>query len=246
MIFSKIEFNDEEPLYLQIENYIKSMITSNLLVSDGKLPATRELSKLLGVSRNSVITAYENLEEEGILYTVKGKGTFVSEVKSINEGGWKVIWNDKVNNYGKLANELDIVKNEIPWEKNLISFKSISPDGKLFDMDEFKKAFLNRISIEGHKILNYGYAKGYKPLMEYLFNYMKTKGVDIKGKDIIITNGFTEGLEMIFTAYTNTGDKIICENPTHNTAIKIMKVHGLDVVGVSMTEDGIDVDELGT
>lgn len=244
MIFSKIEFNDEEPLYLQIENYIKSMITSNLLVSDGKLPATRELSKLLGVSRNSVITAYENLEEEGILYTVKGKGTFVSEVKSINEGGWKVIWNDKVNNYGKLANELDIVKNEIPWEKNLISFKSISPDGKLFDMDEFKKAFLNRISIEGHKILNYGYAKGYKPLMEYLFNYMKTKGVDIKGKDIIITNGFTEGLEMIFTAYTNTGDKIICENPTHNTAIKIMKVHGLDVVGVSMTEDGIDVDEL--
>ena len=86
---------------------------SNLLVSDGKLPATRELSKLLGVSRNSVITAYENLEEEGILYTVKGKGTFVSEVKSINEGGWKVIWNDKVNNYGKLANELDIVKNEI-------------------------------------------------------------------------------------------------------------------------------------
>ena len=71
-------------------------------------------------------------------------------------------------------------------------------------MDEFKKAFLNRISIEGHKILNYGYAKGYKPLMEYLFNYMKTKGVDIKGKDIIITNGFTEGLEMI-----QKGDDIV-------------------------------------
>ena len=43
MIFSKIDFNDEEPLYLQIENYIKSMIDSNLLVSNGKLPATREL-----------------------------------------------------------------------------------------------------------------------------------------------------------------------------------------------------------
>ena len=122
MRFSKIEFNDEEPLYLQIENYIKSMITSNLLVSDGKLPATRELSKLLGVSRNSVITAYENLEEEGILYTVKGKGTFVSEVKSINEGGWKVIWNDKVNNYGKLANELDIVFMDIELENKSIGF----------------------------------------------------------------------------------------------------------------------------
>ena len=228
MIFSKIEFNDEEPLYLQIENYIKSMIDSNLLVSNGKLPATRELSKLLGVSRNSVITAYENLEEKGVLYTVKGRGTFVSEVKSINEDGWKVSWSKKVNDYGNLAEKLDIVKSEIPWEKNLISFKSISPDGELFDMEEFKKAFLNRISIEGHKILNYGYAKGYKPLIEYLLKYMNTKGVDTKGKDIIITNGFTEGLEMLLTAYTNKGDKIICENPTHNTAIKIMKVHGLD------------------
>ena len=244
MIFSKIDFNDEEPLYLQIENYIKSMIDSNLLVSNGKLPATRELSKLLGVSRNSVITAYENLEEKGVLYTVKGRGTFVAEVKSINEDGWKISWSEKANDYGKLAEKLDIVKSEIPWEKNLISFKSISPDGELFDMEEFKKAFLNRISIEGHKILNYGYAKGYKPLIEYLLKYMNTKGVDTEGKDIIITNGFTEGLEMLLTSYTNKGDKIICENPTHNTAIKIMKVHGLEVVGVSMTEEGIDTNEL--
>ena len=244
MIFSKIDFNDEEPLYLQIENYIKSMIDSNLLVSNGKLPATRELSKLLGVSRNSVITAYENLEEKGVLYTVKGRGTFVSEVKSINEDGWKVSWSEKANNYGKLAEKLDIVKSEIPWEKNLISFKSISPDGELFDIEEVKKSFLNRISVEGHKILNYGYAKGYKPLIEYLLKYMNTKGVDTKGKDIIITNGFTEGLEMLLTAYTNKGDKIICENPTHNTAIKIMRVHELDVVGVSMNEEGIDTKEL--
>ena len=71
--------------------------------------------------------------------------------------------------YTELAEKLDIVKREIPWEKNWISFKSISPDGELFDMEEFKKSFLNIISIEGHKILNYGYAKGYKPLIEYLF-----------------------------------------------------------------------------
>lgn len=244
MIFSNIDFNDNEPIYMQIENYIKSMINNNMVVSNGKLPATRELSKMLGVSRNSIITAYEKLEDEGVVYTVKGKGTFISPNRSGDVNGWKVQWDNKVNNYGKIANNLDIVKNEIPWEKNLISFKSISPDGELFDMEEIKKAFLNRISIEGHKILNYGYAKGYKPLMEYLLNYMESKGINTKGKDIIITNGFTEGLEMLLTAYTNEGDKIICENPTHNTAIKIMKVHGLEVVGVNMKEDGIDTVEL--
>ena len=176
MIFSSFVFNKEEPIYLQIENYIKNMIKDGMVVNNGKLPATRELGKLLNVSRNSVITAYENLECEGVVYTIKGKGTFISIKKSINEDGWKVKWEERTNSYGKLAEKLDIVKHEIPWEKNLISFKSISPDGNLFDMDEFKKAFLNRISIEGHKILNYGYAKGYKPLMEYLLEYMNRKG----------------------------------------------------------------------
>lgn len=244
MIFSSLVFNDKEPIYLQIENYIKSMIQSDMVVPKGKLPATRELAKLLGVSRNSIITAYENLEIEGIVYTEKGKGTFIAEKKYVEKDGWKVQWDKKVNYYGRLSEELDIVKHEIPWERNFISFKSISPDGTLFDMDEFKKSFLNRISVEGHKILNYGYAKGYKLLIDYLLQYMSSKGVENDNKDIIITNGFTEGLEMLLTAYTNPGDAIICENPTHNTSIKIMKVLGLDIVGVDMKEDGIDIDIL--
>ncbi|WP_423200072.1 PLP-dependent aminotransferase family protein [Clostridium cellulovorans] len=245
-MFSSIEFNDKEPIYLQIENYIKIMIKNGMLVTDGKLPATRELSTILEVSRNSVITAYENLEVEGILYTVKGKGTFVAKNKILKGEQWKVSWGERTNNYGRLSEELDIVKHEIPWSKNLISFKSISPDGELFDMEEFKKAFLNSISIEGHKILNYGYAKGYKPLMDYLKAYMRKKGIETEDKEIIITNGFTEALEILLTAYTKPGDKILCENPTHNTAIKIMRVHDLDIIGVTMKEDGIDLSELET
>ena len=246
MIFSKIDFNDEEPLYVQIENYIKNMIASNLLVSNGKLPATRELSKLLGVSRNSVITAYENLEEEGILYTVKGRGTFVSQVKSVNEDGWKVAWSQRANDYGKLAEKLDIVKSEIPWEKNLISFKSISPDGELFDMEEFKKAFLNRISIEGHKILNYGYAKGYKPLIEYFLKYMEAKGVDTTSKDIIITNGFTEALNIIISSLTNPGDYILCENPTHNVSLKIFKSFNLNILPMDLNKNSLDFESINS
>jgi len=220
------------------------MIQSGMLVGNGKLPSTRELSLCLGISRNSVLTAYENLEDKEIIYTIKGKGTFISPGESLNMDEWKVSWDERTNIYGRLADELDIVKHEIPWKKNLISFKSISPDGELFDMEEFKKAFLNRISLEGHKLLNYGYAKGYKPLMDYLLKYMSTKGIKTDNKDIIITNGFTEGLEMLLTAYTNPGDKIICENPTHNTAIKIMRVHGLNIIGVSIKQDGIDINEL--
>ena len=84
--------------------------------------------------------------------------------------------------------------------------------------------------------------KGYKPLIDYLLGYMSRKGVSTENKDIIITNGFTEGIEMILSAFANPGDKIICENPTHNTSIKIMKVLGLRYSRSKDESDGIDTE----
>lgn len=244
MIFSNFKFSDDEPIYIQIKNQIKDMILKGMLAKGSKLPSTREVSKVLNVSRNSIVSAYEELEAEGILYSVKGKGTFVNDNDISNSSKWNVDWDNISNDYARLSEKLDIVKTEIPWEKGIISFKSISPQGELFDVDEFKKAFLNRIALEGHKLLNYGYAQGYKPLIDHLLEYMENKGVDIKNKDIIITNGFTEGLDMILSSFTKPGDNILCENPTHNTAIKLMKIHGLNIIGVDMKEDGMDTELL--
>lgn len=243
-MFTDISFSDDRPLYLQIRDYIKQMILKGLLSKGQKLPSTRELSSILQVSRNTVILAYEYLQDEGFIEIIRGKGTFVSAINIDYQNQWKFDWNSKLNSYAKLANELDIVKHEAKWKKGMISFKSIAPDHKLFDVEDFKRAFLNRFSLEGEKLLNYGYAQGYKPLIEYLLQYMSNKGVNIEDKDILITNGFTEGLDIVLSALTNPGDYILCENPTHNTAIKIMRLHGLNIVGVDIEEDGINLSQL--
>ncbi len=240
MLFSDLKLNDKEPIYIQIKNYIDIMINKGLIPNNSKLPSTRELSQFLNVSRNSIITAYEELKADGIIYSVSGKGTFVNHKNTTSNNSWNIDFESFENEYSKIANEMDIVKSEIPWRSDLISFKSISPNGDLFDIDELKKSFLNRISLEGHKILNYGYAKGYKPLIDYLLSYMNTKGVDTTNKDILITNGFTEGLDLLLSSFTEKGDCIICENPTHNTAIKIFKSLGLNIIGVDINKDGLD------
>jgi DNA-binding transcriptional MocR family regulator len=73
---------------------------------------------------------------------------------------------------------------------------------------------------------------------------MKNKGADLSGKELLITNGFTEGFNLVLRALTKPGDRIVCENPTHNTAIKIMNLFDLKLVGVPMREDGVDLDIL--
>lgn len=243
MIFSDFRLENNLPIYIQIKNYICSLIEKGLIPNGSKLPSSRELSEILGVSRNSVIAAYEELKSEGLLYSIKGKGSFVNADRITPSNGLSIDWNRLENEFSKNANSLDIVKTEIPWSSDLISFKSISPDGELFDMSEFKKSFLSRISIEGHKLVNYGYAQGYKPLIEYLTDYMKKKGSFSKSKSILVTNGFTEAFDLILSTFSEPGDTILCENPTHNTSIKIMKSHGLNIIGFDI-ENGPDFEDI--
>jgi DNA-binding transcriptional MocR family regulator len=243
-MFTDIVITEDRPAYLQIKDYIKEMILKGILQKAVRLPSTRELGSLLGVSRNTIIAAYQFLEDEGFVYTVKGKGAFIADVNINYQEGFHIDWSKRVNSLVRESEDLDIVKHEMRNSRGMVSFQSIAPDESLFDIEEFKRAFLNRINLEGNKILTYGYAKGYKPLIEYLLRYMKNKGVDTEGKDILITNGFTEGFDMVLSGLTEPGDNIICENPTHNTAVKIMKLHGLNIVGIEIEDDGIKIEEL--
>ncbi len=165
-----------------------------------KLPSTRELSKLLSVSRNTVLTAYADLEQYGLIYAIKGRGNFIGKVETSKMPSIEFHWKERLNEVTLLADELDLMKQDVLSEKGIISFNSIAPEEKLFDVENFKRAFLTRMSIEGDIVLNYGYAKGYKPLIEYLLHYMQLKGVDISNKDILITNGFTEGLDILLSS----------------------------------------------
>lgn len=244
MIFSSLKIDTDKPIYVQLEKFILCGINNGDLIKGSKLPSTREASKYLGVSRNSVIAAYEELEVRGVIITKRGKGTFVNINGKKESLEYNIGWNTKVSNYASILREEDIIKSEFSFKKGMISFKSIAPEDSLFNMDQFKRALLDAWTYEGANLLNYGYAKGYKPLIEHLLKYMEEKGIRTEGKEILITNGFTEAFDIILSCYTRDGEVVICEEPTHNTALKIMKAHGLKVVQVPIDEDGIILEKL--
>ncbi|GAB6926468.1 PLP-dependent aminotransferase family protein [Paenibacillus sp. JCM 10914] len=248
-MYSDFWLAQDRPAYIQVKDYMKRMMTSGALQAEQKLPSTRELSSLLRISRNTVLNAYAELEDEGFIYALKGQGHFVVPSDSASASLHpmqhpSLDWSSRLNNYTRLAEEMDLMKHGIRAGKGAISFTSIAPDEKLFDLHNVKRAFLDRMSLEGEVLLNYGYAKGYKPLIDYLLRYMENKGVDISNKDLLITSGFTEGLSLVLSVLNQRHGRILCENPTHHTAIKNFKMHGYDVTGVPMEADGISLNEL--
>jgi DNA-binding transcriptional regulator YhcF (GntR family) len=67
------------PLYLQVKKQIMDLIRNGSLRVGFKMPTERELSEKLKVSRNTVSTAYKELEQEGVLKSYQGRGTFIAE-----------------------------------------------------------------------------------------------------------------------------------------------------------------------
>lgn len=246
-MYSDFKLADDRPAYIQVKDYMKRLMVTGAIQRDQKLPSTRELSALLHVSRNTVLSAYSDLEDEGYIYAVKGRGHYAvpSTKESLSKSrGRRLDWETRLNDYAKLAEAHDLMKHGIRAPKDAIMFTSIAPDETLFDVPNVKRAFLDRMAVEGEVLLNYGYAKGYKPLIDYLRAYMENKGVDMKGKDLLITSGFTEGLSLLMSALNRQFGRILCENPTHHTAIKNFKMHGYDVIGVDMEPDGLSLEKL--
>lgn len=81
MNFNDFKFNNNEPIYLQIVELIKRNVASGELNKGMKLPSVREMSAELGVNPNTLQRAYTELEKQGITYTKRGMGSFVSEDK---------------------------------------------------------------------------------------------------------------------------------------------------------------------
>jgi len=71
------------PVYLQIVNQVKHAVASGLLPPETQLPSIREVAAGLTVNPNTVARAYQELEQEGVIVTVKGRGTFVARTGSV-------------------------------------------------------------------------------------------------------------------------------------------------------------------
>ncbi len=77
----QLNYRDAKPIYEQIKEGLRKLVVTNALTQGEKLPSVRELASQLAINPNTIQRAYRELENEGYIYTVVGKGTFVAECK---------------------------------------------------------------------------------------------------------------------------------------------------------------------
>ena len=77
-ILIQINYNDSRPIYEKVKDSLRQLILSGALAEENKLPSVRELAVSLTINPNTIQRAYRELEQEGYIVSVPGKGSFVA------------------------------------------------------------------------------------------------------------------------------------------------------------------------
>ena len=72
-----LDYRDARPIYTQIVDNFRSQIASGILQPGDKLPSVRELAATLSINPNTIQRAYREMEVQGVIQTIPGKGCFV-------------------------------------------------------------------------------------------------------------------------------------------------------------------------
>lgn len=81
----QINYRDPRPIYEQVKDGIRKLAYSGMMAPDEKLPSVRELASKLAINPNTISKAYKELEQEGFLYTITGRGTFMNQDFDLND-----------------------------------------------------------------------------------------------------------------------------------------------------------------
>lgn len=79
-----VNYRDARPIYEQVMDGFRKQIIGGILKKDEKLPSVRELAGALTINPNTISRAYRELEHEGYIYTVQGRGCFVAGIPEQN------------------------------------------------------------------------------------------------------------------------------------------------------------------
>jgi 2-aminoadipate transaminase len=250
----ELDRTDKTPLYVQIKRSISNLIQEGLLPPGSKLPASRELSQSLGVSRNTVMQAYQELESLGLITSHVGKGAFVSRYMTSDrsrsrqgiqggisyEGLFSSTW--LRSNTGLLSVMEQIARLED--EQQVLSLDSDLPDRDLLPLEEFRECLQSAFRRFREDLLISGSPRGFEPLLEYLPVLLARRNILCEEGNLMVVSGLQQALSLVGRLFMDPGDTVILEHLTYPGALGVFRGLQSSCIGVPLDAQGLCIDVL--
>ncbi|WP_172193713.1 PLP-dependent aminotransferase family protein [Saccharibacillus qingshengii] len=232
----------EEPMYAQLYTYVREEIRGHRLVPGGRLPSQRNLARHLGVSRNTVDAAYQQLLAEGYVHSEERKGLFIAELP------------DDLPLRGAPPQLKDSAPGSIPpvdthpvqalSTEPICDFRYGDIDTEHFPFKTWKTLAARSLSADHAHLLLYGEVQGEKDLRLQIAKYVyQARGVSCRPEQIVIGAG-TPFLLDLLRKLIGGGGRYAMEDPGYLRARHVLEEDGRAVASIPLDEHGIRVDRL--
>lgn len=246
-----LEHPPGQPIHARIGERIRAAILSGALAPDARLPSARTLARDLGVARNTVDWALDQLVADGYIVRRRGAGSFVAArlperdappLRPERGDTADATDDDAPRRQSQRAQALRAYPGHYRPASSLAFTPSLPPTD-LFPRDVWNRLLQREAARTGHDYWDYGASNGLPALRRAIAAHASAmRAVRCSPEQVIVVTSTQQALELAAKALADPGDRAWCERPGYPPARHVLTSAGLEVVDVAVDEHGLDVE----
>lgn len=239
MLSLSVSRNSGEPLCDQIVAGIKGQIDDRHLRPGTRLPSIRSFAETLGISRFTVVEAYDRLVAMGYLQSRRGSGFYTAaparpDVRPPAEAdshkrNEQLVWLIR----RLLEADKDTLLAGGPWLPN-----------SWLNEAGIRQSLNTLARKNGAYLLEYGHPLGYPPLREHLAQMLAGLGITARPGQILLTQSTSHALELVIRYLLKPGDAALVDDPGYYNLFGNLRLQGVEMLPVPRHRDGPDINAL--
>ncbi|QLC73155.1 PLP-dependent aminotransferase family protein [Pseudomonas sp. LPB0260] len=222
----------------QLYQALRERILDGRLASGTRLPASRDLAALLGIARNTVIRAFDQLYAEGYVEGRVGAGTYVAELAAVVRPPSALCGAAPASGPLQRLQQHHLGQ---PLEGAPRAFRVGVPAFDLFPFETWARLSARFWRRPDPARLGYGDPAGDAQLRELVAAYLRhSRGLHCDPAQIVITCGAQQAISLCAQLLVEAGDRVAIENPGYRAAGHAFAVAGAQLQGIAVDGEGLD------
>jgi DNA-binding transcriptional MocR family regulator len=229
---------------VQLADRLVEAIEGGALNPGDRLPAMRELARILDCALVTVSQAYELLAVRGRATARPGKGTYVASPPALHEP-FARRWEPDVGRFARGA-RLEGVMERLTraTEPGAISLASGHPAPETFPLHDFARAFHRTLLDDSPDLMQYRSSTGDRDLCSKLASFLRGRGCSAGASDVIVCSGAQQAADIVATVLLDERSVVASESPTYWGSLGVFDARGVTYVEVRGDEDGVRSDDV--
>lgn len=240
--------SSSQPLTSRLYHALREWIQAGRLTSGQRLPSTRRLARELGLGRNTLLAAFDQLLAEGFLVTRHGAGTFVADLpfqQATSAGEAPSPVTPAVDSVSLSARGMALLGFCHPRQDRFPAFVPGVPALDRFPHAQWQRLLHRHLQRMPTDWLAYQAQGGVPALRESLADYLQlSRSVRCRPEQILIVQGAQQGFELIVRLLSDSGDRVWLEEPGYHGAQACFAAAGLAMTPVPVDAEGMCVESL--